>query len=171
VIGRKVQEMRQPRTLVGQWLLAGILDQRDLRDRLGKALNRGQRGWNNDEPAVVEAVCQIASRMLFPTGADGGQVAAFAIRMRELIPARDPHASPAGQEETEAVIHAALEDAGGDLSRFRKSAVFQARGAVIAAACSKLGLTDEAITQMIVDGEQIALQRGWHPPLRNDEAR
>jgi hypothetical protein len=63
------------------------------------------------------------------------------------------------------VIHAALADQRTDLTRFRKSAVLHARAAVIAGAASKLGLSDDAITQMIVDGERIAFERGWHPPL------
>ncbi len=155
----------QPKTVAGQWLLAGILVKRDLRDQLAKSLNGGERGWNDDEPAVVESTCQITSRKLFPGGADGEEVAAFVTKMRSLILARNPDANPAGQDEAEAAIHVGLGHPGIDLSRFRKSAMLHARGAVIAGACSKLGMSDEVIAQMIVDGEQLAFERGWHPPL------
>jgi hypothetical protein len=166
VIGRrKVKPTRQPQTVVGQWLLATTLVQRELRDQLVESLNGGQAGWNDDEPAVVEATAQIASRKLFPTGADTQQVAALVARMRELIAARNPELKPTVQEVTEAVIHRGLGNPEVDLSQFRKLDVLHAHGAVIAAACSKLALADDAVTQMIVDGEQLAFKRGWHPPL------
>ncbi len=37
--------------------------------------------------------------------------------------------------------------------------------AVAAAACRKLSLDEAAIDQMIVEGERIAFENGWHPPL------
>jgi hypothetical protein len=155
----------RPKTLVGQWLLAGLLDQDGLRDQLAKSLNRGQPGWNYDEPAVVESACQIASRKLFPNGADAEEIGAFVARLRSLVIARKPGATTAGREETEAVIHAALGDPDILLSRFHKAEVFHAQAAVIAGARSKLGLGDATITQMIIDGERTAFERGWHPPL------
>jgi hypothetical protein len=168
VIGRPDKKgPPRPKTLVGQWLLAAILDQRDLRDPLAKSLNRGEPGWNHDEPAVVEAACQIASRKLFPNGADAEEVGAFVARLRSLVLARKPGGTTAGQEETEAVIHAALGDPDIVLSRFRKSEVLHAQAAVIAGACSKLGLGNATITQMITDGERTAFERGWHPALAN----
>lgn len=75
---RKVKATPLPRTLVGQWLLAAVLEQRDLRDRLVKSLNGGQGGWNNDEPAVIAAACQLlaSSSLMAPT------------------PSKSPHSSP-----------------------------------------------------------------------------
>jgi hypothetical protein len=161
----KANATPQPKTLVGQWLLACMLDRRDLRDQLGKSLNGGQGGWNNDEPAVIEAVSQIASRKLFPDGDDVAEVSAFVTRMRELVRAHTPDAKLPGHEETEAVIRAALGDRNIVLSRFRNQDPFEARIAVISGARSKLALADETITQMIADGEDFASDRGWHPPV------
>jgi hypothetical protein len=157
----------RPTTLVGQWLLAAILVQRDRRDQLAKSLNRGQPGWNYDESAMVESACEIASRMLFPSGADAEEIRAFVTRLRSLVLARNPGGTTAGQAETEAVIRAALGHPDIVLSCFRKSGVLHAQFAVIAASCSKLGLADAAVMQMITDGERTAFQRGWHPPLAN----
>jgi hypothetical protein len=36
---------------------------------------------------------------------------------------------------------------------------------VAGGACLKLGLGEAAIDQMIVEGERIAFEQGWHPPL------
>jgi hypothetical protein len=58
----------RPGSCVGLWLRALLLDQRELRDQLRVTLNGGEAGWNYDEPAVVEAVCLVALRRLFPAG-------------------------------------------------------------------------------------------------------
>lgn len=54
-----------PSTAVGVWLRASLLDQRELRRKLTTTLNNGKPGWNDDEPAVVEAACEIAVREFF----------------------------------------------------------------------------------------------------------
>jgi hypothetical protein len=48
-----------PRTFVDRWLPASMLDQRDERDRLASTLNRRVAGWNDNEPAVVEAAAEL----------------------------------------------------------------------------------------------------------------
>jgi hypothetical protein len=42
----------EPRTVVGRWLLAGLLNQVEERDRLRPMLNGGESGWNYDEPGM-----------------------------------------------------------------------------------------------------------------------
>ena len=54
-----------PSTVVGKFLRAALLDQRELRRQLTTTLNNGKPGWNGDEPAVVEAACEIAVREYF----------------------------------------------------------------------------------------------------------
>jgi hypothetical protein len=55
-----------PRTYVGRSLRAAMLDQQDERDRLVATLNHGSAiGWNDDEPAVVEAAGELVMRCLF----------------------------------------------------------------------------------------------------------
>jgi hypothetical protein len=50
-----------PSTYVGLWLQALLRgDSEDYR-RLVHTLNRGEKGWNDDEPAVVEAEREYAS--------------------------------------------------------------------------------------------------------------
>jgi hypothetical protein len=52
-----------PRTLVGRWLRAAMLDQPEERDRLVRTLNGwSATGWNDDEPAVV----QVAFELMLP---------------------------------------------------------------------------------------------------------
>lgn len=62
------------------------------------------------------------------------------------------------------MILAALGDPDIALNRFRKSEMFHAQLAVVAGPCSKLGLQDAAVNQMIIEGERMAFERGWHPP-------
>lgn len=59
----------RPRTFAGRWLREAMLDRRDERDRLVSTLNRGSAtGWNDDEPAVVEAAAELALRRYFGPG-------------------------------------------------------------------------------------------------------
>jgi len=58
-----------PHTYVGRWLRALMLDQRELRDELIATLNNGEAvGWNDDEPAVVVACCELTFRRCWPDG-------------------------------------------------------------------------------------------------------
>jgi hypothetical protein len=72
-VGPPAEAAPEPRTVVGRWLLAGLLNQRGERDRLLPMLNGGQSGWNYDEPGTVEAACEIAVRRYFPRGVASGR--------------------------------------------------------------------------------------------------
>ena len=160
------KQAAQPKTVAGQWLLAGILVKRDLRDQLAKSLNGGESAaGTTTSPRWSRQPARSLPASSSPEAPTARKLAAFVTKMRSLILARNPDANPAGQDEAEAAIHVGLGHPGIDLSRFRKSAMLHARGAVIAGVCSKLGMSDEVIAQMIVDGEQLAFERGWHPPL------
>src|SRR5689334_23046197 len=56
-----------PRTHVGLWLRALLRRDSEAYRRLVHKLNRGEKGWNADEPAVVEGACQLAVRQFFGT--------------------------------------------------------------------------------------------------------
>jgi hypothetical protein len=95
-----------PRTCVGLRLRAGLRGDNADYSRLARMLNRGQKGWNEDEPAVVEAACQMAVQQFF---ASHGHVPvdAFVADMRQRIA---KESMPSRQEDMEVVIRAALSD-------------------------------------------------------------
>jgi len=74
-----------PSTVVGVWLRATLLDQRELTRQLNTTLNYGKPGWNDDQPAVVEALCEIAVREYFDVDYDVRAIAPFVSRMRSQI--------------------------------------------------------------------------------------
>ncbi len=76
-------------------------------DELSGRLNGGRTGWNDDEPAVVEAACELATLRFFGTDYEGESITAFVADLRRRIPdERDRF----DQVELEAVIRAALND-------------------------------------------------------------
>jgi hypothetical protein len=55
-----------------------MLDQRELREQLKFTLNGGNAtGWNDDEPAVMEAACELTARRYFGPDHDVRAVTAF----------------------------------------------------------------------------------------------
>lgn len=85
---------------MGQWLRAVLLGQTELRDRLRPRLNGGDKGWNDDEPAVAEAACELAVGRFFGSSYDVRAVTAFVAELREAT-GNDPAYD---QLKTEAVI-------------------------------------------------------------------
>ena len=81
-INSPAQAGARPRTYVGQWLLAGMLDQRTERQRLGRMLNNGRSGWNHDEPAVVGFAFEMAVRRLFPESVNVREITLFVEELR-----------------------------------------------------------------------------------------
>ena len=151
-----------PRTYVGQWLRAVLLRQRELRDRLRIKLNGGrQTGWNDDEPAVVEAACESAVARFFGANYDVHDITAFAALLREAAgndPAHD-------QLKTEAVIRLALGEPDVDTRGITPGQMFSIRGNVLAGVVGKLGLGEVDVDLLITDAEKVAVERGWNPPL------
>lgn len=96
----------RPRTYVGQWLLAGMLDQRAERQRLSRMLNNGKSGWNADEPAVVGFAFELAVRQLFPESVDVREITAFVRDLRSRVYST----APPDQLGAEALIRDALEE-------------------------------------------------------------
>lgn len=146
---------------MGQWLRAVLLGQTELRDRLRPRLNGGDKGWNDDEPAVAEAACELAVGRFFGSSYDVRAVTAFVAELREAT-GNDPAYD---QLKTEAVIRLAL--GGQDLDTAGITAVqkFSTRLMVLTVAFAKLGLGEAEVDQLIADAEKIAFARGFDPPL------
>lgn len=153
-----------PRTCVGQWLRAALLQQRELRDRLRPKLNGGrQTGWNDDEPAVVQAACEAAVARFFGADYDVRDVTAFAALLRQA--AGDDPNPMYDQLKNEAVIRLALGEPDVDTQGITPGQMFSIRGNVLAGVVGKLGLGEADVDQLITDAEKVAVERGWNPPL------
>jgi hypothetical protein len=151
----------KPRTVVGQWMLAGLLDHREEGTRRGKLLNGGVNGWNYDEPAVVEIICEIEARRYFSGHTDIRAITAFVAELRAEIHS----VTPPGHLEMEALVRLALGDPDVDIHGIKHLDIFVTQGVVAGKLSRKLGLSEAEIVQLIVQAEQLAFERGWHPPL------
>jgi hypothetical protein len=149
-----------PSTVVGRWLRAGLLNQRELRAKLDTALNNGKPGWNDDEPAVVEAACEIAAREYFGSDYDVRAITSLVSRLRS----RFRSAEPPEQLVTEALIRSALGEADVVTADIEPVQKFRIRGWVTVEIRIRLGWDEAAVDQLIVAAEQMALERGWNPP-------
>ena len=160
---RSKQEARRtgPSTVVGMWLRATLLDQRELARQLNTTLNNGKPGWNDDEPAVAEAMCEIAVREYFGGDYDVRAITSFVSRMRSRI---HSVAAP-GQLETEAVIRSALGETDVVIDDIKPLQKYVIRVSVLIQARLLLDWDEATIDQRIVEGERVAFERGWHPPL------
>jgi len=149
------------RTYIGQWLRAVLLRQTELRDRLHPKLNGGDKGWNDDEPAVVQAACELAVARFFGTSYDVRAITAFVAELREAT-ANDPAYD---QLKTEAVIRSALGEQDVDTAGITAGQKFSIRLMVLTLAFGKLGLSEANVDHLITDAEKIAVERGFDPPL------
>lgn len=154
--------LNQPRTHVGQWLMAALLNQQAERKRLALKLFNGDKGsWNYDEPAVVIIISEWAVRRLFPQPVDVREITSFVMKMRSMI----HNTEPPDQLKTEALIRYALGDRNVDISGIKPDEMFGILGVVLGSVVHKLGITQEEIRKMIIDGENTAFDQGWKPPL------
>jgi hypothetical protein len=152
----------KPRTVVGQWLRAGVLGDLAARRALSRRLNGGSDGWNDDEPAVVEIACESAVRRFFGSDPDVREITAFVSDLRDRVKGS---VTPISQLEAEAVIRSALGEDDVDISDLRRVTLFNVRSIVTVRICLRLGLGDKEVNQLIADAERTAFERGWKPPL------
>jgi hypothetical protein len=162
-----VAAVAQPRTVIGRWMHALAVGEDEERNRLQSLLNGGKAtGWNNDEPGVVQAACELAARRYFTALAGPERIARAAADLRDTdrreselrgAPARMP-----GQEAVEAI----LRDAAGepveiprDISR---TTLFGIRGAFVMYALAKLDAVFD-VDRLICEAEAIAFDRGFAP--------
>ncbi|MBO0786230.1 MAG: hypothetical protein J2P33_09150 [Actinobacteria bacterium] len=135
-----------------------------MREQLRSTLNGGKKtGWNDDEPAVIEAACEVAVRLFFPEDYDVRTITAFVSELRTPTD-NDPSLD---QLKAGAIIRFALGEADvvtDDIAPLQKLHI---RISVITLLTFKLDLDESAIDKLIIDSERIAFDRGWHPPLAN----
>jgi len=140
-----------------------MLDRRQERDRLLATLNGGSAaGWNDDEPAVVQAAFELVLKRHFDEYPDEVKLS----ELLELVSATliaDSRTSDA--PEAGDLIRSAL---GGDsepeatlprLERFRLQAV------VVGLASMKMQLGETEVDAVLRESERVAFERGFHPPL------
>jgi hypothetical protein len=151
----------QPRTNVGRWLRAMMLGQSQLREQLRPALNGGRRGWNDDEPAVAEAACELAAARFFGTDYDPRVISYFVGELGTAT-SNDPPLDPS---ETEAIIRSALGDKSARSEGITPARKFLTHNLVASFASMKLRLPEADVNQIIVGAEKMAFKRGWKPPL------
>ncbi len=156
--GSRPARSAEPRTYVGLWLRAGLRGENELRRQLTGKLNGGKDGWNYDEPAVVDAACELAVRRFFPPGVDVREIAAVASDMRQKSK------SLPGQMKMEAVIRAALGETDVVIDDIKPPELLHIRGAIVVYLFIILG-AKFSIDELVVEAENIAFERGWKPPL------
>lgn len=158
----------RPRTVMGQWLRATCLGMRAESERLGRQLNGGQPGWNDDEPAVIRAASDLAARRYFGLQASPGAAAAVAAEMtdraRSGAELRGTRSTLPEQACLEAVIRQAAGDQNVSLTGFSAQAVFEARSAFTVFILVKLEAMYE-LDSLICGAETQAFERGFDPPL------
>jgi hypothetical protein len=160
-IGECAGELEEPCTVVGRWMLAVLLHQRESELRLGRMLNGGKSGWNKDEPAVIEIACEFAVRRYFKSSINIDEIAAFVADMRGRVRST----SPPGQSETEALIRLALGDRDIAVPQVSASEIFLIHGTVVGQVVYRLQLTQAETRRLVERAERQAFKRGWNPPL------
>jgi hypothetical protein len=138
-----------------------LLNQRDLTKHLKTSLNYGKPGWNDDEPAVVEALCEIAVRQYFGVDYDVRAITSFVSQMRSQIHS----VAPPEQLATEALIRSALGETDVATDDIKGGQKWVIQISVLTQVSLRLGWDEATVDQRIVEGERVAFERGWHPPL------
>ena len=156
------QSPPKPRTLMGQWLRASVVEDIETRRRLSRKLNGGADGWNDDEPAVVEAACELAVRQFFGSSYDVRAITKFVSEVRGRVQGTQ---TPINQLETEAVIRSGLGERDVDISDLKRLSLLNIRTIVFVQICINLALDEQAADQLIAEAEHVAFERGWNPPL------
>jgi hypothetical protein len=140
---------------------AALLRQRDRRNELQGTLNDGKPGWNDDEPAVVELVCQMAVRRFFADGRGMQDIATVVDAVQQA--SEDDMA--VDRLEVEALIRKALgEDEIGTKS-IGNGKKFILRIWITGAVVFLLNLDEATVDETITDSELLAFEQGWKPPL------
>jgi hypothetical protein len=153
-----------PRTFVGRWLRAAMLDRREERDRLVRTLNGGSAtGWNDDEPAVVQAAAELVLRRYLGLGEPdpdkaGSLACAVTAGLGEIR-------RPLDEQHADAVIRSALGAASPVFDALKPGERHILRGAAASVASVTMELDEAAVDELLREAERIAFERGWHTPL------
>jgi hypothetical protein len=160
-----VSETKGPRTTVGLWLRALLLGDGQEYRRLIPMLNRGEKGWNDDEPAVVEAACQLMTQRFFSTYRHVS-VEALVADMRNRIAKQQ---TPPTAEDMMAVIRAARNAGTNVPPHVRRGELQRIQGVVTCNISDILKLDKLAINLLVADSEDIAIARGFSPPPATEQ--
>jgi hypothetical protein len=155
------QARESPRTVIGLTMWAGTVRDLQSYQRWSRRLNGGNMdGWNDDEPAVTAAACRLVLPHLFRRGPYEPDVAEFvAWLFGHIGPQRYQ------PEQMEQFICSYLADeAGLTGSQFTPGLRYEIGMTVFVGACSKLDLTDESVSRLVVAAELAAFERGFNPP-------
>jgi hypothetical protein len=150
----------RPSTYVGRYLRAMLLNHVELRKRLNATLNNGQPGWNDDEPAVLEAAVELAMHETFGDDYDVRAVTEWVARFRAAIHS----AEPPPKLEVEALVRSALGETDVVISDIRPYTRYVRRLTILARAKVQLGWDEPTVDRIIVAAETKAIERGWNPP-------
>ncbi len=149
-----------PRTFVGRWLRASMLDQREERDRLVHTLNGGSAtGWNDDEPAVVEAALELVLQYFNDDQVGIGELAGLVSAALAADHRQDDGPKAA------ALINAALGADASGADQVARMDRFRLNMLAATAASAKLQLEEAGVDAVLREAERLAFERGWHPPL------
>ncbi len=152
-----------PRTHVGRWLRAAMLGQRELRDRLLLTLNGGSKGWNDDEPAVVEVAAELVLRRYFGPDETSPEDITWLAQLVSASMAQDER--PLDERQAETVIRSALGEERSALEALLAVDRFRLRGIVASLASLKMELHAAEVDALLREAERVAFERGWHPQL------
>jgi hypothetical protein len=157
-----------PRTVIGLWFRAMCLGMTEERDRLSDQLNGGKPGWNDDEPAVLQAASELAARRYFGPKPSADQVAATAAQVAEADRRGADLSGRAGslpdKSYIQAVIRYDIADRPAGWDNIRPSVALHIRGAFIIFVIMTLDIVFE-LDQLIRAAEALAFERGMNPPL------
>jgi hypothetical protein len=150
----------KPRTQVGLWLCACLTHRPELREALVPGLNGGKAGWNDDEPAVVQAAAGLLLRRYLGSRYDQQALTAFVSQITGALTPRPEVDSAA----IETMARVALGEPQVTAHGITPGQQLGSCLIVATMASDKLALTDVAIDQVITQSEQIAREQGWNPP-------
>ena len=151
-----------PRTFVGRWLRAAMLDDRERRDQMVGTFNGGEPGWNDDEPAVVVGCCELMLRRVWPDGLGQADIEWLSASLQA---ATADEKSPVRAADVEAVVRAAMRGQDERATTVSPESTTRICG-IVAAVLSVINhLTDDEVTDLVTEAERVALDRGWNPPM------
>jgi hypothetical protein len=153
----------RPLTVAGLWLRAAIVRDNTLRDQLVHQLDGGANAWNRDVAGFMQAACDVAVRRYFGPGYDVRAVTELVSFLRRA--SHDGGITSPGQLEMEAVLRHALGETGVDVKGINARVAFEIQSGVTAFIAWKLELTEPQVDGLIREAEQLAVARGWSPPL------
>lgn len=147
------------RTIVGQWKRALLLRQHKLSNQIIESVSPSV--WDRDAVAVVEAMFEIAVPRYFRPPPDEHQLSQWVIELRDAFgEQRTP-----GNSEIAALIRATLGESDVAIDHIDTEMRLNIYGFVLGLITKKLDMSEPALDELILDGERIAFERGWHPVL------